>query len=764
MWPFRQRIRQRRLEVRRNIPTQRGALWRRFIKAGGPASLIIALGFYLAAAALTAWPVEEFPYQVGQPAPKRYARVAFQALDQTETTKAREDAVNRVPVHYLCNEVLLVDVQTQLRALPAQLRAVDAQDKLTEEMGRLFGLVSLEQVRVLDKYAAEPHAARWQRAVDNALAALAGQVVLSPKDLEEDQRYSSARMLLHCQGSQAVELLRQAIVSTADAQGVARAVAVVADPFVQLDRPAGQAVQRYLVATVMAGRPTYRLDAPATDQAMDQAWAAEPPVMRHYSLDSVIFKGGPVTPADLEALVAEHWAWHDYLGQTDPHYFLRIAVGRAAAALLVVVAMAGYIFLYQPRIVTHALRAVALAALLLAMLGLAKLMVGWAGWNAHLAVGAAAMGAVIIAIAYDRRFALAIGSLLAVQMVLMLRRDMGFLLSLMAPVAVSVLLLKEIRTRSKLIEVGAFAAIAAFLTAAVTQLARGVPLDTRLIADCGWAGGAVLAVGFLVQGLLPMIEQVFRIATSMTLLEWCDANKKLLKRLAIEAPGTYNHSLLLGTLCEAAAESIGARGLLARVGAYYHDIGKINKPEYFVENQFDSPSKHAKLSPAMSLLIITGHVKDGIEMAKEYGLPRVLHEFIGSHHGTTLVQYFYHAAAEQRRLAGTDRLPEEIEFRYPGPKPRSKEVAILMLADATESAVRAMSDPTPNRIETQAHAVVTARLMDGQLDECDLTLREVHQIEESLVKSLCGMYHGRIAYPSADKTQQRSVAAQTARA
>jgi len=185
------------------------------------------------------------------------------------------------------------------------------------------------------------------------------------------------------------------------------------------------------------------------------------------------------------------------------------------------------------------------------------------------------------------------------------------------------------------------------------------------------------------------------------------------------------------------------------VGAYYHDIGKINKPEYFVENQLGSPSKHNKLSPAMSLLIITGHVKDGIELAREYGLPPVLYEFIATHHGTTLVQYFYHAATEQRRAAGSDRAPEEVEFRYPGPKPRSKECAILMLADASESSVRAMPEPTAGRIEMQAHAIVSQRLMDGQLDECDLTLREVHEIEKSLVKSLCGIYHGRIAYPKA---------------
>jgi putative nucleotidyltransferase with HDIG domain len=260
------------------------------------------------------------------------------------------------------------------------------------------------------------------------------------------------------------------------------------------------------------------------------------------------------------------------------------------------------------------------------------------------------------------------------------------------------------------------------------------------------AAAGALAVGFLVLGLLPLVERLFRVSTSMTLLEWCDASQALLKRLSEEAPGTFSHSVQLGTMCEAAAEAIGARGLLARAGAYYHDIGKINKSEYFVENQGGMTNPHSKLSPAMSLLIIIGHVKDGLELARQYGLPAVLREFIASHHGTTLVQYFYHAATEQRK-ADIDRAPDEVQFRYPGPKPRSKEAAILMLADASESSVRAMPEPSPGRIENQVHTMVTRRLMDGQLDECDLTLREVHQIEASLIRSICGSHHTRIAYP-----------------
>ena len=253
--------------------------------------------------------------------------------------------------------------------------------------------------------------------------------------------------------------------------------------------------------------------------------------------------------------------------------------------------------------------------------------------------------------------------------------------------------------------------------------------------------------GFFVQGVLPLVERAFGVATSMTLLEWCDADKPLLRRLRLEAPGTHSHSLQLGAVCEAAADAIGAWGLLARAGAYYHDIGKTNKPGYFIENQAGSPSRHSRLSPAMSLLIITGHVRDGLELAREYRLPPVLREFIATHHGTTLAQYFFQAESDRRREQ-EDRAPEEAEFRYPGPKPRSREAAILMLADAVESSIRAMPEPTPGRIENQIHAMITRRLSDGQLDDCELTLREVGRIEESFVTSLTAMYHSRVAYPT----------------
>jgi putative nucleotidyltransferase with HDIG domain len=254
-----------------------------------------------------------------------------------------------------------------------------------------------------------------------------------------------------------------------------------------------------------------------------------------------------------------------------------------------------------------------------------------------------------------------------------------------------------------------------------------------------------------VLGVLPFIERVFHITTGMTLLEYQD--HPLLRRMALEAPGTYNHSLQVASISEEAANAIGADSLLCRVASYYHDIGKLRKPEYFIENQVQGENRHLNLNPNMSLLVIIGHVKDGVEMAKEYRLPRAFVPIIQQHHGTTLVEYFYREACQrqQEKLAagepsGQARV-EDSDYRYPGPRPRSREAVIVMMADTCESAIRAMSEPTPGRIEGRVHDLFERRLLDGQFGEAPMTLREIEAVRRSISKSLIGIYHGRIAYP-----------------
>jgi putative nucleotidyltransferase with HDIG domain len=252
--------------------------------------------------------------------------------------------------------------------------------------------------------------------------------------------------------------------------------------------------------------------------------------------------------------------------------------------------------------------------------------------------------------------------------------------------------------------------------------------------------------GFLLTGCLPLVEWLFGIVTDISLLELADGSHPLLQELVRRAPGTYTHSITVATLAEAAADAIGANPLLTRVGSYFHDVGKMLKPHYFIENQ-DGENRHNALEPALSTLIIIGHVKDGEALARQYGLPQPIVEFIVQHHGTTLVEYFYREAIRLQESSGNGNTILEPSFRYPGPKPQSRENGILMLCDAVESASRALGEPTPGSLRKLVHDLLMKRLLDGQFEESGLTLTELHLIEESLCKSLIALFHARIKYP-----------------
>jgi len=251
-------------------------------------------------------------------------------------------------------------------------------------------------------------------------------------------------------------------------------------------------------------------------------------------------------------------------------------------------------------------------------------------------------------------------------------------------------------------------------------------------------------------GLLPLFESTFRLTTDITLLELSDLNRPLLKRLALEAPGTYHHSIMIGTLAEEAAKAINANSLLARVGSYYHDIGKILKPEYFVENQSGGKNRHEKLAPSMSALILEAHVKEGKDLAQEHDLPDCIIEFITGHHGTSVMTYFY----EKEKQIKEDGEVNIDEFRYPGPKPKSKEVAIVMLADSVEAASRTLENPTSARIRSLVKKISAAKFESGELEGCDLTLRELHLIEESFIRVIISVFHKRIVYPEKEEIKR----------
>lgn len=243
---------------------------------------------------------------------------------------------------------------------------------------------------------------------------------------------------------------------------------------------------------------------------------------------------------------------------------------------------------------------------------------------------------------------------------------------------------------------------------------------------------------------LKIFESLFGVLTNFSLLELSDFNQPLLKRMIVEAPGTYHHSLVVSNLSEAAAGAIDANALLTRVGAYYHDIGKLEKAEYFTENQMIGWNKHDLLEPSVSRLVIVNHVKQGLEIAKKYKLNPIITDFIPQHHGTSLTYYFYQKALED---AEDPAKVKQEDFRYPGPKPQIRETAIVMLADSVEAATRALEDPNPQKIEELVYKIINNKFIDGQLDECNLTLKEIDKIASTFTKVLSAMYHSRIKYP-----------------
>jgi putative nucleotidyltransferase with HDIG domain len=369
-----------------------------------------------------------------------------------------------------------------------------------------------------------------------------------------------------------------------------------------------------------------------------------------------------------------------------------------------------------------------------------------------LALAPTVLLALMVLVAYDRRVALLVAGAQALLVSATLGLGVGFVAVSLVGSMVANWRLSEIRTRTDMVLGGlAMTAILAIRVAVVSLVDR--PMWPGVVDEIARDGLAAGMGGFIATAvamvLLPGIERVFGVTTGMTLSELRDPKHPLLRELQQRAPGTYNHSLNVASLAEAGANAIGANGLHLYVGALYHDVGKMNKPEYFVENQIRGFNKHDKLSPAMSLLVIVGHVKDGVELARAYRLPKSLIHYIESHHGTTLVEYFYDQAKRQAVEAESDK-PTEIEYRYPGPRPRTKEAAILMLCDAVESATRAMPDPTPGRIQALVRSLARKRLVDGQFDECGLTLRELSQVEDAVAKSLAAVYHGRLAYPKAE--------------
>jgi putative nucleotidyltransferase with HDIG domain len=352
-------------------------------------------------------------------------------------------------------------------------------------------------------------------------------------------------------------------------------------------------------------------------------------------------------------------------------------------------------------------------------------------------------GAMTICLFFGMEIAVPFAVLMAVCTVVVYHIRFEILIYLLLNGVMAAYWIQNCRERKAFIKAGLKLGSLNILLVIAAEIYAGSPSGMRIMWGTVFAFAGGVGTGIITSGLSPLIELAFGYTTDITLLELANLDRPILKRLMIEVPGTYHHSMVVGTMVEAAASEIGANPLLAKVCGYYHDIGKIRKPLYFIENQENGINRHDKLAPSMSSLILIGHVKDGMEMARENKLGQAIIDTIEQHHGTSLIGYFYEKAKRQK---GEHAVKIE-DFRYPGPRPQTREAGLVMLADVLEAASRTLENPTPARIQRLVQELINKIFSDGQLDDCELTLKDLHNIARSFTKILTGIHHHRVEYP-----------------
>jgi cyclic-di-AMP phosphodiesterase PgpH len=691
-------------------------------------------------------------------APQRdiVARMPFSQEDPVATLAARQMAQNLVPNVYSQNPVPLEQLRNSLRNVIVVMTAAENLADADKNVRNLWNEFQLPQ----EDIAPLPSATSEEAQFHDFRAPLAG-----PENLDQFEKMLAAVFAPFEKSGLLSEPAKAGVgnqeeisvylpAKPDELQTVKLADVLIGDGAVLHQRLRSYFVSQTYVTGSVADRlftwlrpklmSTLTLDEKRTKSISDDVGLAVKPVVINYAAGQTLVKAGELLAADqIKLLRAEYDAT---LAVRQP--MQQITRGVAVLAMI----FAGFVLcgVYM----RHRQRGPLLSLVrLTTMLLLAILTVALACWAAHDPWQAEIIPLLLfgmtMAIAYRGELAVLLCFLLSLITAVAIGFGLPGFIMLMTVTTVANLNVARIRSRTKLIYLGLINGIVAALLYVALAAMENQPVGRPLLTDAARYGFWALAAGFGMSGLLPFIEliQLFGVLTDLSLLELSDVTHPLLQELVRRAPSTYNHSITVGSIAESAAESIGAWGLLVRVGAYFHDIGKMLKPGYFIENQGSDSNLHESLVPAMSTLVIIAHIKDGSDLARQHHLPQPIIDLIAQHHGTTLVEFFYDRAHEQMQSNPNGSNVDENTFRYPGPKPQTKEAAVLMLADAVESASRTLVDPAPARIESMVREIAELRLHGGQFDESGLTLRELRTIEKSMVMSLISIYHGRIKYP-----------------
>ena len=736
----------RRQSVLRNLPREAFSLSNLLRRPEFLRTCFVIFFFLIVVSSLATWSREQIKIRDGQIASNtRITRIDYSLEDTASTEARREEARNSSPKIYEINETFVERLAASLIGLPTAVAGKTSIEEVNTELVLQFNITP-ETLRGLQTMSRDGEATQaWRRYVSRIISDLQRRTPLLTN--EEFQVFTTT------------PASNRALVTGTDNYLIpyqAEAVALPAEKSAVADHRLAEIVSRAgfpellvpLIETRLVSdeQPSIQLDDQDTYTHAQTAADNIKPVVKDHKKGEIIWKRGDVinTMQYEQALVEQE----QFLATATVVERWLPRIGSIGLLAMLSIFIGAYTTITYPRIAKNTLRLVALCALMAIMLGLSIIVTLEAPTFIFAAAIIPTLFAVTVScLAYKQRMGMFIAFMQCTFITMALSQSIGWFILLIAGCGTMIGQLREIRQRQTLIRASGITAMTFALGALFLGLAEVPDLSIawkQILTNSIVAGGSALIVGFFVLGILQNIEQLFNITTGMTLADFRDPRNPLLRQLQQLAPGTFNHSRQVADIAETATEAIGGDSLLAYVGGLYHDIGKMNKPEYFAENQ-TGYNRHKDLKPSMSLLVIIGHVKDGMELAREYDLPREIIHFIEAHHGTTLVEYFYHAAMKEAEENGEPI--NEMQFRYPGPKPQTKEAAVLMISDAVESASRVLPDPNPARIEALVRDFSRKRLLDHQFDDCGLTFRELAKIEDAIIVRLNSIYHTRIKYP-----------------
>ncbi|MBU4561637.1 HDIG domain-containing protein [bacterium] len=706
------------MEERKNLPTR----W------------LLALGLFLILALISS-PLLTIPrpkLKIGDIAPRDIkAPQELSVIHKGITLKRQEEEASKVRPVYDFNTRLIEELKSKVSLIFEGVKRVRGEELSLEEKSALLdeelAIKLSEKTRITLLSYSKP-----DRLKNQIIALL--QTIIQEKIVDNSELFATKIKggieVRTSEGKEILLLKKEGIYTPSEAKRLLEARCQELFPDNRFLRNAGYEVAGKLLI------PNFRYDDKATREKQRKARESIPPVISLFKKGQIIVEEGKLITED--QLLALETLWQTTTKRTFP-----IIIGRALIILVLMAGIGFYLRRYQAGVLKNNVLLSVLGLIVILMLLLTKALTFTDLSGYFIPV---AFATILIAVILGGRLAIMTGVALAILVGLLTGNRLPFVIVALAGGTTGAYAVRWLKHRTDFLRAGALIALTNCLLI-LAFILLGIEPELKSL---WWGLGNGFASSLLAFALLPVFEHGFKVTTDIRLLELSNLNQPILKRLAIQAPGTYHHSIIVGNLAEGAAEAAGANPLLARVASYYHDIGKIKNSDYFIENRIGTSSEYKKLVPRLSSQIIISHVKEGVEIARDHRLtPRIIN-IIAQHHGTSLISQFYRKA-----LKIEEEGVEEEDYRYPGPRPRSKEAAIVMLADSVEAASRAFTKPSPEEIGDLVREIINEKFTDSQLDESPLTLSDLKKIVEIFSHTLSGITHGRIDYPLTKRIKRR---------